>query len=167
MEKEDESSPVLVVAASLDGGEEGVGSSGTLMWLRAEQSSGLWTVHNIVIEKVKLAQWKWCSKNRKEGESSPALMVTASLDSGGEGIGGGSLQLCLLTEITTGLWIVNSNVIEKNKLLPVKIPLFFISKGIWSTPIPSVVKGLGIWKRLSGVILEYQFPPNLATGLSL
>jgi hypothetical protein len=47
---------VLAVAASIDGGEEGVGGSGTLMCLRAEQSSGPWTVRNIVIEKIKLAQ---------------------------------------------------------------------------------------------------------------
>ena len=46
MEKEDESSPVLVVAASMDGGEEGVGGNGTLMCLQAKESSGLWTVHN-------------------------------------------------------------------------------------------------------------------------
>ena len=53
MEKDAESSPVLVLAgaASLGGGEEGVGGSVTLMCLRAEQSSGLWTVRNIVIEK--------------------------------------------------------------------------------------------------------------------
>ncbi len=47
---------MLAVAASMDGGEEGVGGSGTLMCLRAEQSSGQWTVRNIVIGKIKLAQ---------------------------------------------------------------------------------------------------------------
>ncbi len=55
MEKEDESSPVLAVAASLDGGEEGIGGSGTLMCQQAEQSSGPRTVRKNVIEKIKLA----------------------------------------------------------------------------------------------------------------
>ena len=67
MEKEDESSPVLAVAASMDGGEEGVGGSGTLMWLRAEQSSGLLTVRNIVIKKIKLAAVKMVLKKQKGG----------------------------------------------------------------------------------------------------
>ena len=39
------------------------------------------------------------SKKEKEGESSPALMVAASLDSGGEGIGGGRFGMCLWAEI--------------------------------------------------------------------
>ncbi len=49
--KEGESLPALTVAASLDGGEEGVGSSETLMCLRDEQSTGPWAVHGILIEK--------------------------------------------------------------------------------------------------------------------
>ncbi len=56
MERGDESSPVLAVAASMDGGEEGVGGRGALMCVLAEQSSGPWTVHNIVIKKIKLAR---------------------------------------------------------------------------------------------------------------
>ena len=54
--KEGESSPVLTVAASLDGGEEGIGGCGTLMCQQAEQSSGPWTVRKNVIEKIKLAR---------------------------------------------------------------------------------------------------------------
>ncbi len=78
MEKEDESSPVLAVAASLDGGEEGVGGSGTLMCLRAEQSSGLWTVRNIVIEKIKLAAVKMVLKKWKRTRN-PHLCLRALL----------------------------------------------------------------------------------------
>ena len=57
----------------------------------------------------------------KDGKFSPMLTVTASLCYGGEGIGGDSLQLCLWDEISTGPWMVNSNVIEKINILAVKM----------------------------------------------
>jgi len=50
-EKEGESSPVLAVAASLDGVGEGVGGSGSLLCLWAENSSRPWIVHSSAIEK--------------------------------------------------------------------------------------------------------------------
>ena len=46
-------------------------------------------VRSNVIEKISLAVVKMVSKKERRGEFSPALMVAASLDSGGEGIGGG------------------------------------------------------------------------------
>ncbi len=48
-EKEDEPSPALAVAASLNSG-------GAQTYLRAEQSSGPWTACNVAIEKIKLVQ---------------------------------------------------------------------------------------------------------------
>ncbi len=40
-------------------------------------------------------------------------MVTASLASVGEGIGGSGLLLCLWTKNSTSLWMVCGSVIEK------------------------------------------------------
>ncbi len=54
-------------------------------------------------------------KKGKEDEFSPALVVAASLSYGGEGVCSGGLWLFLWAEISTGLWIVGSNVIEKFK----------------------------------------------------
>jgi hypothetical protein len=41
-------------------------------------------------------------------------MLTASLCFGGDGVGGVGSQLCSLVEISTGPWLVNINIIEKN-----------------------------------------------------
>ena len=52
-----------------------------------------------------------------EDKFSPTLTVTASLCYGREGVGGGDSRFCLWAEISTGPWMVHTNVIEKNKLL--------------------------------------------------
>ncbi len=44
---------------------------------------------------------------------SPALAVTPSLCNGGGGVGGDSSQLRLWAKISTGMWMANSDVIEK------------------------------------------------------
>ena len=54
-------------------------------------------------------------KNERRETFSPALVVAASLWYGGEGVGGGGLWLCLWAKISTGPWMVHSNVIEKIK----------------------------------------------------
>jgi hypothetical protein len=64
---------------------------------------------------------KWYLEQGKEDKFSPALALTASLCYGGEGVGGGGPWLCLWAEISAGLSMVHSNVIEKNKLLTVKM----------------------------------------------
>ena len=46
-------------------------------------------------------------------------MVTASLCNGGEGISGGGPWLSPWAEISAGLWMVHSNVVEKIKFLDV------------------------------------------------
>ena len=56
-------------------------------------------------------------KKGKEGESLPALMVAASFDTGGEGVGGGGSRMCLWAEISTDTCMVSSNVIEKIKII--------------------------------------------------
>ncbi len=112
-EKEDESSPALVVAAALDGGGEGAGGGGALLCLRAEQSSGPWTARNVAIEKITLAAVKNGDKNEKEDEYSPALVVGAALDGGGEGAGGGTAILCLWAEQSSGPRTVGNILIEK------------------------------------------------------
>ena len=43
------------------------------------------------------------SKKEKDVESSPVLVVAVSLESVGEGIGGGGSLLCLWVKISTGL----------------------------------------------------------------
>jgi hypothetical protein len=70
-------------------------------------------VRNSVIEKIKPADVKMVSKKEKEGESSPALMVVASLDSGGEDVGGSGSILCLWAENSSHPWMVRNSVIEK------------------------------------------------------
>jgi len=65
------------------------------------------------IEKIKLIVVNMLLINGKEGESSPALAVAASLESVGEGVVGSGLLLCLWAKISTGPWTVHSNVIEK------------------------------------------------------
>ena len=59
------------------------------------------------------------SKQRK-GRYSPALAVAASPFYGEEGAGGGGSQLFLRAKISSGPWMGNNNLIEKNKLLAVK-----------------------------------------------
>ena len=49
------------------------------------------------------------------------LAVASSLCYGGESVGNGSSQLCLWAKISTGMWVVFFNVIEKIKLLAVKM----------------------------------------------
>ncbi len=49
------------------------------------------------------------------------LAVAVSPDCGGEGVGGGSLGLCLWAKISTGPWMVQSNLIKKLNLLAVKV----------------------------------------------
>jgi len=60
------------------------------MFLRAEISTSPCMMHSNAIEKNKIIS---CDnvvvKKGKEREFLPVLMVTASLDSGGEGVGGG------------------------------------------------------------------------------
>ncbi len=56
-------------------------------------------------------------KKVKEGEFLPALMVAASRDSGGEGVGDGRSRMCLWAEISTDTCMVSSNVIEKIKII--------------------------------------------------
>jgi len=70
-------------------------------------------VRNSVIEKIQSAAVKMVSKKEKEVESSPVLMVTASLGSVGEGISVGGSLLCLWAKISTVPWMVSINVIEK------------------------------------------------------
>ena len=55
-----------------------------------------------------------CTK-QKEGESSPALSVAASLDSGGEDVGGVGLLLCPWAENSSCQLMVRNSVIEKIK----------------------------------------------------
>jgi hypothetical protein len=119
-EKEDESSPVRMATAALDGGGEGAGGGGALLCLWAEQSRGQWTVCNNVIEKITLAAVKNCDKNEKKDESSPALAVDAALDGGGEGAGGGAAVLCPRAEQSSGLRTVRNISIEKITLAAVK-----------------------------------------------
>ena len=64
---------------------------------------------------------KWYLEHGKEVKFSPALALTASLCYGGEGVGGGSPWLCRWAKISAGPSMVHSNVIEKNKLLAVKL----------------------------------------------
>jgi hypothetical protein len=52
-------------------------------------------VQSNVIEKIKWVAVKMLSKKGKEGESSPALAVTASLGSVGESNGSGDSIFCL------------------------------------------------------------------------
>jgi hypothetical protein len=73
-------------------------------------------VHSSVIEKINLAVVKMVSKEERRRELSLALMVTASLDGGGEGTGSGDSLLCLWSENSTRQWIVHNIVIEKNKI---------------------------------------------------
>jgi len=84
-----------MIAASLDSGGEDIGGGGSLLCLLAENSSRPWMVCNSVIEKIKSTAVKMVSKKEKDGESSPALAVAASLDSGGEDVSGSGLLLCL------------------------------------------------------------------------
>ncbi len=58
-------------------------------------------------------------KKEKDGESSTVL--AASLDSEREGIEDGGLLMCLCSKICTGLWMMCSSVIEKNKLAAVEM----------------------------------------------
>jgi hypothetical protein len=60
---------------------------------------------------------KWYLEQGKEVKFSPVPTVTDSLCYGGGGVGGGGPLLCLWAEISTGPSMVNSNVIEKIKLL--------------------------------------------------
>ena len=107
-------SPALVVAASLWCGGEDVGGCGPWLCLWAKISTGPWMVHSDVIEKIRIIS---CQNSRKQYERretiSPVLMVAASLWCGGEGVGGGGPWLCLWAKISTGPWMVHSNVIEK------------------------------------------------------
>ena len=119
-EKEGESSPVLVVAASRGSVGEGISVGGSLLCLWAENSSHLWMVHNSVIEKIKSEAVKMVLK-KMEGESSPALVVAASLDIGGEIVRGGGLLLCLWTKNSSHPWMMSSNVIEKIKSAAAKM----------------------------------------------
>ena len=56
------------------------------------------------------------------------LAVTASLCYGGEDVGSGGPWLCLWAEISAGPWMVHSNVIEKIKVLAVKM-IYWKGKG--------------------------------------
>ena len=69
-----------------------------------------------VIEIKITAAAKMVSTNEKEGDSSPVLMNAASLDSGGEDIGGGGSLLCLWAENSSRMWMVCSRVLEKIKI---------------------------------------------------
>ncbi len=52
-------------------------------------------------------------KKEKEREFLPVLAVAASLECGGQGVGGDGLGLCLWDEISTGPWMVHSNLSGK------------------------------------------------------
>ena len=121
-------SPALTVTASLCFGGEGVGGSGLRRCLWAKISTGPSMVHSNVIEKIKLLVQKWCLEQGKEDKFSPALTVADSFCYGGGGVVGGGPWLCLWAEISTGLWMVRSNVIEKIKLLVAKM-VFRTGKG--------------------------------------
>ncbi len=54
------------------------------------------------------------NKKGKEKEISPALVVAASLDCGGESVGVGGFGLCLSAETSISMWMVHSNLMEKN-----------------------------------------------------
>ena len=60
-------------------------------------------------------------KNGKDGEFSPVFAVTASLDCGGSFVGSVGLGLCLWAKISTGLWMMHRNIIEKLYLLAAKV----------------------------------------------
>jgi hypothetical protein len=92
-----------MVAASLDSGGDDVGGGGSLLCLLDENSSRPWMAHNSVIEIVKSEAVKMVSTKEKEGESSPVLVVAASLGSVGEGVGSGGSLLCLWTENSSRL----------------------------------------------------------------
>ncbi len=49
----------------------------------------------------------------KEGEFLLVIVVAASRDSGGEGVGDGGSRICLWAEISTDTCMVRSDVIEK------------------------------------------------------
>jgi hypothetical protein len=88
--------------------------------MRAEISTGLWMVNNHVIEKIKLLAGKMVCKKGKRGPIlTCACSHTFSLQLR-RGVGSGS-QLCLWAKISTVPWMVNSDVIEKIKLLAGKM----------------------------------------------
>ena len=69
------------------------------------------------------------------------LAVTASLCYGGEDVGSGGPWLCLWAEISAGPWMVHSNVIEKIKLLAVKMVFWKGKRGKFS-PVLTVTAPL-------------------------
>ncbi len=52
-------------------------------------------------------------KKENEGQLAPMLVVAASPDGSGGGMGGGGLGLCLLDKMPTGPGMVHCNSIEK------------------------------------------------------
>ena len=78
-------------------------------------------MHSDSIKKINALAAKVVCKNGKEGELTPALVVTASPDCSGRGVGGGGLALCLFSKISTGPWMTSSNLIKNINLLAVKV----------------------------------------------
>ena len=72
-------------------------------------------------KKINVLAAKMLCKNGKEGELTPVLMVTASPDCSGGGVDGGSLGLWHISKISTGPWIMSSNLIKNINLLAVKV----------------------------------------------
>ena len=72
--------------------------------------------------KLKIISWEnGILKKGKKKKFPPALAVTPSLCSGGQGVGTSVAQLRLWAEISTNPWMVNNHVIEEIKLLAGKI----------------------------------------------
>jgi hypothetical protein len=72
----------------------------------------MWMVNNHVIEKINLLAGKMVCKKGKRGQNlTSTCSHTFSLQLR-RGVGSGSL-LRVWAKISTGLWMVNSNVIEK------------------------------------------------------
>ncbi len=71
---------MLVVAAFLCYGGDGVGGGGLLLCLWAEIQTGVWMVHSNVIGKIKnISCQHGTNKYERRGTFSPALMVAAFL----------------------------------------------------------------------------------------
>ena len=86
--------------------------------VNTEAMTATWMVHSDVIRKIKnISCQHGIYKYKRRETFSLALVVAASLCYGGEGIGGCSLWLCLWAEISTGPWMVHSDVIEKIRII--------------------------------------------------
>ena len=69
-----------------------------------------------LIEKMYVLGMNAMCKKDKEEKFLPVLMVTASLDCGGESVSSIGFGLCLWVEISTSPWMVHINLIKKKSI---------------------------------------------------